>query len=84
MSEHRSVLYKIRWEILVMAAALILSAVTVLAIPNDFTAKMLQQQKMQKQVEEEKSMKTTLEEQIGFTEGAGKNITAMNSTGTKP
>jgi hypothetical protein len=85
MSEHRGILYKTRWEILVMAAALVLSAVTVLAIPNDFTAKMLEQQKMQKQAEaEEKGMQVTLEEEIGFTGGTGKNMTAINSTDTKP
>jgi len=86
MSEHRGILYKTRWEILVMAVALVLSAVTVLAIPNDFTAKMLQQQKIQKQAEEaeEKALQVALEEQIGFAEGTDKNMTAVNSTGTKP
>jgi hypothetical protein len=49
MSEDRSVLYKIRWEILVMAASLILSAVVVLAIPNDFSDKMLKQQKAERE-----------------------------------
>ena len=84
MSEHRGILYKTRWEIFVMAAALILSAVVVLAIPHNFSAKMLEQKKMQKQAEEEKSLKATLEEQIGFAEGTGKNMTAINSTGMKP
>lgn len=49
MSEDRSVLYKIRWEILVMAASLILSAVVVLAIPHDFSKQMLDQQKAERE-----------------------------------
>ena len=67
-----------------MAASLVISAVVVLAIPNDFTAKMLAEQKMQKQAEEEKKLKATPEEQIGFAEVTGKNMTGINSTGTKP
>lgn len=81
MSESRGALYTIRWEILVMAAALIISAVVVLAIPNDFTAKMLQQQKAQK--EAEKSQEIGHEEH-GELEGAGKNMTGMNFTDMKP
>lgn len=84
MSEHRGALYKIRWEILVMAATLVISAIVVVAIPNDFTAKMLEQQKMQKQAEEGKHLEAAHEEKIGLSEGIGKNVTAMNSTGTKP
>ena len=67
-----------------MAATLIIAAVVVTAIPNNFTAKLLAQQKMQKQAEEKKSLNATLTEKIGFVEGASKNMTAMNSTGTKP
>jgi hypothetical protein len=74
MSEHRGVLYKTRWEILLMAASLIISAVVVLAIPNDFTAKMLEQQKMQNQAEEEKKMEQ---------EERGKDM-AINSTSKEP
>ncbi|MGH9876253.1 MAG: hypothetical protein ACRD5H_01320 [Nitrososphaerales archaeon] len=83
MSEHRGVLYKTRWEILLMAATLIISAVVVVAIPNDFTAKMLEQQKAQKEAEEQ-NLETTLEEQIGFTEGTQENMTGMNSSGINP
>ena len=68
-----------------MAATLVISAVVVVAIPNDFTAKMLEQQKMQKQAEEEgKHLEAAHEEQIGLSEGIGKNVTALNSTATKP
>ncbi len=65
MSEDRSVLYKIRWEILVIAASLVLSAVVVLAIPNDFTDKMLNQQK-----EEREAKKKVIEigDRVGFNE----------------
>jgi|GEM_PF-2539920 len=84
MSEHRSVLYKTRWEILLIAASLVISAVVVLAIPNDFTAKMLEEQKKQKQAEEENKLKVAAEEQIGFVEAAEKNMTATNPAGAKP
>lgn len=57
-----------------MAASLIISAVVVLAIPNDFTAKMLEQQKMQNQAEEEKKMEQ---------EESGKDM-AINSTSKEP
>ncbi|MGH9922469.1 MAG: hypothetical protein ACRD38_06940 [Nitrososphaerales archaeon] len=83
MSEHRGVLYKTRWEILLMAATLIISAVVVVAIPNDFTAKMLEQQKAEKEAEEQ-NLETTLEEQIGFTEGTQENMTGMNSSSINP
>ena len=82
MSEHRGVLYKTRWEILVMAATLIISAVVVTAIPNNFTAKMLEQQKAQKEVEG--NLETTLEEQVGLGEGTPVNVTATNSTDIQP
>lgn len=84
MSEHRGVLYKTRWEILLMGATLIVAAVVVLAIPNNFTAKMLEQQKAQKQAEEEKGVETTLGEQIGFAEEPSTNMTGINSTGPNP
>ncbi|MFQ5940836.1 MAG: hypothetical protein ACE5KA_03965 [Nitrososphaerales archaeon] len=58
MSEDRSVLYKIRWEILIMASALVLSAIVVLAIPNDFSEKLIKQQK-----EEREAIKDILEEE---------------------
>ncbi|MEE8132412.1 MAG: hypothetical protein V3T40_02430 [Nitrososphaerales archaeon] len=65
MSEDKNILYKIRWEILVMALSLVLSAVVVLAIPNDFTDKMLKQQKEES---EAKSNTIEIEEQLGFNE----------------
>ncbi|GBC73149.1 hypothetical protein HRbin04_00545 [archaeon HR04] len=51
MSE-RSAIYKIRWEILVMAISLILIAVAVYAIPNDFSLKMLEQREKQRALEQ--------------------------------
>ena len=84
MSENRGILYKTRWEILLMASVLIISAVVVTAIPNGFTAKMLAEQKAQKQAEEEKNLETTLEEEVGFTEGTQGNMTGMNSSGISP
>ncbi len=48
----RSVLYKIRWEILVMAVSLILIAVVVYAIPNDFSLKMLEEREKQRALEQ--------------------------------
>ena len=71
MSEDRSVLYKIRWEIFVIAASLVLSAVVVLAIPNDFTDKMLNQQK-----EEREAKKNVIEigDRVGFNE-SGMDVT---------
>ena len=65
MSEDKSILYKIRWEILVMALSLVLSAVVVLAIPNDFTDKMLKQQREEREAE---SSTIEIEEQLGFNE----------------
>lgn len=44
MSEDRSVLYKIRWEILVMGLSLALAAVVVLVIPPDFSERLIEQQ----------------------------------------
>lgn len=84
MSENRSILYKIRWEILVIAVSLILSAVVMIAIPNNFSAQIIQHQKMQRQAEEEKALHATPQEQIGLAVESSKNITATNSTGTKP
>ncbi len=48
-----------------MALSLVLSAVVVLAIPNDFTDKMLKQQKEES---EAKSNTIEIEEQLGFNE----------------
>jgi Tfp pilus assembly protein PilO len=84
MSEYRGVLYKTRWEILVMAAVLIIAAVVVVGLPHNFTAKMLQEQKAQKAAEQGKNLETTLKEQVGFSEGTQGNATATNLTGTKP
>lgn len=73
MSEDRGALYKIRWEILIMAVALMLSAATVLALPHDFSAKLIQQQKeqqalMQKQLE--------IKEQVGLNQTGNKSSIA--------
>jgi len=46
-------MYKIRWEILIMCASLALAIIAVLAIPNDFTTKMLKDQKEEKQKAQE-------------------------------
>lgn len=51
MSE-RGAIYKIRWEILVMAISLILIVVVVYAIPNDFSLKMLEQREKQRALEQ--------------------------------
>jgi hypothetical protein len=67
MSEDRSVLYKIRWEILVMALSLILSAVVVTVIPWDFSQKIIEQQK-----EERRAMQEPPEE----------SLPALNESGT--
>jgi hypothetical protein len=48
----RSAIYKIRWEILVMAISLILIVVVVYAIPNDFSLKMLEQREKQRALEQ--------------------------------
>lgn len=48
----RSAIYKIRWEILVMAVSLILIAVVVYAIPNDFSLKMLEEREKQRALEQ--------------------------------
>ncbi|MEM2922847.1 MAG: hypothetical protein QW560_00345 [Candidatus Nitrosocaldus sp.] len=48
----RSAIYKIRWEILVMAVSLILIVVVVYAIPNDFSLKMLEQRGKQRVLEQ--------------------------------
>ncbi|MFQ5968907.1 MAG: hypothetical protein ACE5J2_00220 [Nitrososphaerales archaeon] len=82
MSEDRSILYKTRWEILVISAALVLSAVVVLAIPNDFSAKILEQQKEQR--EASKNPSTVIEEQKGLNEGIAKNMTESNAASMKP
>ncbi len=84
MSEYRGVLYKTRWEILVMAAVLIIAAVVVVGLPHNFTAKLLQEQKAQKAAEQQKNLETTLKEQVGLSEGTQGNMTAANLTGTKP
>ncbi len=67
----RSVIYKIRWEILVMAISLILIAVVVYAIPNDFSLKMLEEREKQRALE-----------QTGI-QGQGEGSAAMNK-GTIP
>ncbi|GIU70720.1 MAG: hypothetical protein KatS3mg003_0199 [Candidatus Nitrosocaldaceae archaeon] len=41
--EPRSAIYAIRWEILVMAVSLILIAVVVYTIPNDFSDRLLKE-----------------------------------------
>ncbi len=41
--ESRSAIYKIRWEILVIVVSLILIAVAVYTIPNDYVLKMLRE-----------------------------------------
>lgn len=73
MSEDRGALYKIRWEVLVMAVALVLSAVTVLALPHDFSARIIKEQKeqqalMQKQLE--------IKEQVGLNQTGNKSSIA--------
>lgn len=73
MSEDRGALYKIRWEILVMAVSLVLSAVTVLALPADFSEKLIKEQKeqqalMQKQLE--------IKEQVGLNQTGNKSSIA--------
>ncbi|MGH9909879.1 MAG: hypothetical protein ACRD32_04500 [Nitrososphaerales archaeon] len=73
MSEDRGALYKIRWEILIMAVALILSAVTVLALPHDFGSRIIKEQKeqqalMQKQLE--------IKEQVGLNQTGNKSSIA--------
>lgn len=64
MSTEHGAIYKIRWEIALIAISLILSAVAVLAIPNDYTTKMLKDQKEQKiaEMEKEKEMEKAREE----------------------
>jgi hypothetical protein len=41
--EDRGAIYKIRWEILVIAVSLILIAIVVYAIPNDYVLKILRE-----------------------------------------
>lgn len=72
MSEDRSVLYKIRWEILVMAVSLILSAVVVIVIPADFSAKIIEENK-----EKEMEKKLELQEGTGLNETVGKESTLI-------
>ncbi len=84
MSDERGLIYKIRWEIVVIAVSLILSGVVMSVIQGDFSAQIIKQQKIQRQQEEAKSLRTTLQEQVGLTEESNKNMTSTNSTGTKP
>lgn len=60
--EERGALYKIRWEILVMAVTLGLIALVVLAIPSDFSERMLAEQKQQKELREQKELEESMEE----------------------
>jgi hypothetical protein len=46
--EPRSAIYAIRWEILVMAVSLILIAVVVYTIPNDFSDRLLKERAAEK------------------------------------
>ena len=70
MSEDRSAIYKIRWEILIMAVALVLYALVVLAIPSDFSQRLVEQR-----TEEESKNKTAeLEEQVGFNESESTRV----------
>ncbi|NMJ86501.1 MAG: hypothetical protein EX285_01430 [Thaumarchaeota archaeon] len=70
MSEDRSALYKIRWEILIMAVALVLSALVVLVIPSDFSQRLVEQR-----TEEESKDKTAeLEEQVSFNESESPRV----------
>ncbi len=75
MSEDRGALYKIRWEILIMAVALVLSAVTVLALPHDFGARIIKEQKEQKAL---------MEKQLEIKEQVGLNQTGNKSSIAKP
>ncbi len=50
--ERRSAIYVIRWEILVMAVSLILIAVAVLSIPNDYGDRLLKEREALKQAKE--------------------------------
>ncbi len=43
----RGALYKIRWEILVMAVSLILIAIVVYAIPSDYVLKLLREREQE-------------------------------------
>jgi len=74
MSEDRSVLYKIRWEIFIIAASLVLSAVVVLAIPHDFSKQMLDKQKAEREAAQK-----ALEEEL-----AGSNQSESIRPGNPP
>ena len=65
-----------------MSAALVLSAVVVVAIPHNLSAKIVEQQKEQR--EASKNLSTMIEEQMGLNEGIAKNMTEANTTSTKP
>lgn len=67
--EPRSAIYAIRWEILVMAVSLILTAVLVLTVPNDYSAKLLEERKVERE---------TLEQQVEV------NATLPNIETTQP
>lgn len=51
--EPRSAIYAIRWEILVMVVSLILIAITVYAIPNDFSDRLLKERAAEQEAIEE-------------------------------
>ena len=53
--EPRSAIYVIRWEILVMAVSLILIAVLVLTVPNDYSDRLLKERKAQMEAIEEQA-----------------------------
>jgi len=65
-----------------MAAALVLSAVVVVSIPHNFSAKIVEQQKTQR--EASKNLSTPIEEQMGLKEGIAGNMTESSVTTTKP
>lgn len=81
MSEQRGALYRIRWEILVMCASLALTVIAILLIPNDFTEKMLEEQKEQKEAAEQRAASEEMEESAPG-EMEQEEMTEENSGGT--
>ena len=63
----RSALYAIRWEILVMAVSLILIAVVVLTIPNDFSDKLLKERAAEREAMEQLNSTASINMQANIT-----------------
>ncbi len=63
--EPRSAIYAIRWEILIMTISLILIAVLILTVPNDYSDRLLKEREAQREaIEQQANVNDTIAPEI--------------------